>query len=68
MEAVSKEHYLKLAYDRYIRYLFVVSAFLMTVIIAAIVVFIGQQGLMTFTEVSPFKFFFSSKWDPTEGN
>lgn len=68
MEAVSKEHYLKLAYDRYIRYLFVVSAFLMTVIIAAIVVFIGQQGLMTFTEVSPFEFFFSSKWDPTEGN
>lgn len=68
MEAVSKEHYLKLVYDRYIRYLFVVSAFLMTVIIAAIVVFIGQQGLMTFTEVSPFEFFFSSKWDPTEGN
>lgn len=67
METVSREHTMKLAYDRYVRYLFIVSAFLMTVIIAAIIVFIGQQGLMTFTEVSPTEFFLSSKWDPTEG-
>lgn len=67
MELVTNEHKTKLMYDRYIRYLFVVSAFLMTVIILSIIIFVGQQGLMTFTEVSPWEFFFTSKWDPTEG-
>lgn len=61
------EHTRKLAYDRYVRYLFIGSACLMTVIILSIIVFVGQQGLLTFTEVSPIEFFFSSKWDPTEG-
>lgn len=63
----AKEHKLKLAYDRYMRYLFIASALLLTVIIAAIIIFVGQQGLMTFTEVSPAEFFLSGKWDPTEG-
>lgn len=71
MEAVlahntSKQHNSKLLYDRYVRYLFIASAFLMTVIILSIIVFIGQQGLMTFKEVSPVEFFLSAKWDPTE--
>ena len=48
------------------RYLIMGSAFLLTVIIFAIIVFVGQQGLMTFSEVSPIDFFFSAKWDPTE--
>lgn len=64
--ADNREHRMKLVYDRYIRYLFIASAFLMTVIILSIIVFVGQQGLMTFKEVSPLEFFFSSKWDPTE--
>ena len=61
------EHRLKLVYDRYIRYLFIASAFLMTLIIVAIIVFIGQQGLQTFKTVSPSEFFFSPKWDPLDG-
>ncbi len=66
MELASREHRLKLAYDRYVRYLFIASAFLMTIIILAIIVFVGQQGLMTFTKVSPAEFFFSTKWDPDD--
>ncbi|MEN6413353.1 MAG: phosphate ABC transporter permease subunit PstC [Veillonellales bacterium] len=61
-----REHKLNLVYDRYVRYLFVASAFLMTVIILSIIIFVGQQGLLTFTEVSPAEFFLSTKWDPTE--
>lgn len=61
------KHTMTLLYDRYIRYLFVTSAFFMAVIILSIIVFVGQQGLMTFTEVSPMEFFFSSKWDPMAG-
>ena len=64
--ASDREHQLKLMYNRYVRYLFIASAFLMTVIILSIIVFVGQQGLMTFKEVSPLEFFLSAKWDPTE--
>ena len=73
MEAVELEtmsnqgHEGRLRYDRYVRYFFFVSALLMTVIIASIILFVGQQGLQTFLEVSPWEFFFSSKWDPVEG-
>lgn len=61
------DHKMRLAYDRYIRYLFISSAFLMTIIVFAIIIFVGQQGLMTFKEVSVADFFLSAKWDPTEG-
>ncbi|MDT8902122.1 phosphate ABC transporter permease subunit PstC [Anaeroselena agilis] len=60
-------HNLKLAYDRYMRYLFIASALLLTVIIAAIIIFVGQQGLMTFKEVGPAEFFLTGKWDPPAG-
>lgn len=63
----TSDHKLRLAYDRYIRFLFIGSALLMTVIIFAIIVFVGQQGLMTFKEVGITDFFMSAKWDPTEG-
>lgn len=62
----AKEHQLKLNYDRYVRYLFITSAFLMTVIILSIIIFVGQQGLLTFKDISPAEFFLSAKWDPTE--
>lgn len=61
----ANEHQLKLKYDKYVRYLFIASAFLMTVIILSIIIFVGQQGLQTFEEVSPAEFLFSAKWDPT---
>lgn len=56
----------RLAYDRYIRYLFLASAILMSVIVLSILFFMGQQGLQTFREVSPVEFFFSTKWDPMD--
>ena len=65
--AVTREHQSKLLYDRYVRYLLWVSAFLMTVIILSIIIFVGQQGLLTFKEVSPLEFFLETKWDPMEG-
>ncbi len=65
VEVSAKEHQLKLIYDKYIRYLFIVSAFLMTIIIFSIIFFVGQQGLMTFKEVSIAEFFLTSKWNPT---
>lgn len=63
----SSEHKLKLLYDKYVRLLFICAAALMAIIIFAIIAFIGQQGLLTFKEVSPLEFFLSSKWDPSEG-
>ena len=67
MDTAIKHHQMKLVYDRYVRHLFVASAFLMTIIILSIIVFVGQQGLQTFREVSVSEFFFSGKWDPMEG-
>lgn len=67
IHAVSnQEHQRKLLYDRYIRYLFIACAFLMTLIILSIILFISRQGLLTFTEVSLSEFFLTAKWDPTE--
>ena len=67
MQLVEKEHDLKLRYDRYMRYLFIGSASFMALIILSIIIFVGWQGLMTFRDVNPVDFFFSTKWDPTEG-
>lgn len=61
------EHQLKLITDKYVKKLFICAASLMAVIIFAIIVFISQQGLLTFKEVSPLEFFLTSKWDPTDG-
>ncbi|RHM53906.1 phosphate ABC transporter permease subunit PstC [Mitsuokella sp. AF33-22] len=60
-------HERRLFYDKCGRYLFIASAFLMTIIIFSIIFFIGRQGLMTFAEVSPLEFFFGAQWDPTLG-
>ncbi|WP_312339727.1 phosphate ABC transporter permease subunit PstC [Anaerospora hongkongensis] len=63
----TSSHALRIMTDRYMRYLFIVSAFLMTIIIASIIVFVGQQGLQTFRDVSVIEFFLNNKWDPMEG-
>lgn len=62
----NRRHERTLLYDKYVRYLFIASASLMTLIIFSIIFFVGRQGLMTFTDVSPLEFFFTSKWDPME--
>jgi len=60
-------HRLRLGYDRYVRYLLFVCAFLMTFIILSIIIFVGKQGLSTFADVSPVEFFCNTKWDPGDG-
>jgi len=67
MQLVEKEHQLKLRYDRYMRHIFIASASCMALIILSIIVFVGWQGVRTFSEVGPMEFFLSAKWDPTEG-
>ncbi|AIF50038.1 phosphate ABC transporter permease subunit PstC [Pelosinus sp. UFO1] len=64
MQLVDKEHKMKLLYDYYMKYVFIASAGFMTLIIVTIIIFVGGQGLMTFSEVSPLDFFLSAKWDP----
>ena len=60
-------HERRLFYDRCGRYLFIMAACLMTLIIFSIIFFVGRQGLLTFAAVSPLEFFFSSAWDPSAG-
>ena len=67
MMAIDNEHKIKLLCDKYIKYLFIACAFFMTVIIFSIILFICNQGLMTFKDVGVIEFFFSSKWDPWAG-
>lgn len=52
--------------DRLVARIFTCSAALVVVIIAAIVVFVARQGLLTFTEINPFEFFLSTEWAPWE--
>lgn len=65
--SADRRHLRTLLYDKYVRYLFALSAALMAVIIFSIIFFVGRQGLLTFAEVSPLEFFLQSKWDPMEG-
>ena len=58
-------HERRLFYDKCGRYLFIASACLMTLIIFSIIFFVGRQGLMTLTAVSPAAFFTSASWDPS---
>ncbi|MDU2064815.1 MAG: phosphate ABC transporter permease subunit PstC [Sporomusaceae bacterium] len=67
VESKDNRHKFKLTCDKYIRYLFIACACLMTLIILSIIIFVGQQGLMTFQEVSPIDFFTQSKWSPSDG-
>lgn len=66
MNKNDQNHKRKLLYDRYVKYLFIASAALMALLIFSIVFFVGKQGLLTFSQVSPWEFFFTSKWDPME--
>lgn len=34
--------------------------------IAAVLIFVGKEGLLTFADVNPFEFFFSPVWNPPE--
>lgn len=53
--------------DRIAGYLLWVSAVAVTVVIAAILIFVGSEGLLTFLDVDPMAFFFNPVWDPPAG-
>lgn len=50
--------------DKAMRQVFIFAACLLTVIILALLIFMGHQGLVTFLDVTPWEFFFSSHWNP----
>ncbi|MCZ8518326.1 MULTISPECIES: phosphate ABC transporter permease subunit PstC [Paenibacillus] len=51
--------------DRIMKVVFVGSATLVSVIIFSIMLFVGWQGVKTFTGVTPLEFFFSTDWTPS---
>lgn len=57
-------HTVRFLYDKYTKYLFAAAAAFMSLLIFSIIFFIGRQGLLTFSEVNPLEFFFSSHWSP----
>jgi len=57
----------RLRSEKWAKSILLCSAAFLTVVILALIVFMGQQGLQTFLEVSPFEFFFSAKWNPDDG-
>lgn len=67
MEAKNGTHLRQLLYDKYIRYLFMAAAAIVSIMIFSIIFFVGRQGIMTFLQVSPLEFFFSAKWAPAAG-
>ncbi|MFZ5826253.1 MAG: phosphate ABC transporter permease subunit PstC [Bacillota bacterium] len=54
--------------DRIALQLLTLSAVTVSLVIAAILVFVGKEGLLTFTTVTPAEFFFSPNWDPPAGH
>ncbi|WP_201280748.1 phosphate ABC transporter permease subunit PstC [Paenibacillus lutrae] len=52
--------------DGLMRFLFIGSAVLVSIVIFSIIMFVGIQGLRTFSGVSPMEFFFSTDWTPSE--
>lgn len=64
MDMMVNSHQRQLLYDRYVKYLFIAAACLVSLLIFSIIFFVGRQGLLTFLDVSPWEFFFSAKWAP----
>lgn len=56
----------KIRSDRLMRQVFIVSAVLVSTVIFSIILFVGYQGIQTFSGVSPWTFFFSTDWTPSE--
>ncbi|MBP1989424.1 phosphate ABC transporter permease subunit PstC [Paenibacillus eucommiae] len=52
--------------DNLMRYVFVGSAVLVSAVIFSVIIFVGMQGLRTFEGVSPWEFFFSTDWTPSQ--
>ncbi|RJX16745.1 MAG: phosphate ABC transporter permease subunit PstC [Desulforudis sp.] len=54
----------QLAYDKLFRYIFIVSAVIVGVIIFSIILFVSKQGLQTFQDVSFWDFHTGTVWNP----
>ncbi|MBE1441293.1 MULTISPECIES: phosphate ABC transporter permease subunit PstC [unclassified Paenibacillus] len=52
--------------DQVMKWIFVGSAILVSAIIFSIIAFVGIQGVKTFSGVSPWEFFFSTDWTPSQ--
>lgn len=52
--------------DHLMRWVFIGSATLVSMIIFSIILFVGKQGIQTFRDVSVVEFFFSTNWAPLE--
>lgn len=55
---------IQLTYDRFFRYVFIVSAAMVGIIIFSIIIFVSKQGLQTFQDVSFWEFHFGTTWNP----
>lgn len=51
--------------DHIMRWVFIGSAVLVSIVIFSLILFVGFQGLQTFKDVSPVTFFFSTDWTPS---
>lgn len=65
----SSKGWVKLQYgqDSAMRWIFIVSAVIVSVIIFTLILFVGYQGTQTFREVSFWSFFLSMDWSPSAG-
>lgn len=54
--------------DLLMRTLFIGSSSFVSIIIFSIIIFVGVQGIGTFSEVSPLQFFFSTDWTPDQNS
>ncbi|MFB6365497.1 phosphate ABC transporter permease subunit PstC [Paenibacillus elgii] len=52
--------------DQVMRWIFIGSASLVAFIIFSVIVFVGWQGVKTFSGVTPVEFFFSTDWTPSQ--
>lgn len=54
--------------DRTARAMLILSVVLVSLVIAAILLFVGSEGLLLFREVAPAEFFLSPDWNPPLGH
>lgn len=52
--------------DRVAKVLLTLSAITVSIVLAAILIFVGKEGLMTFVHISPLEFFLSTDWNPPQ--
>jgi phosphate transport system permease protein len=54
----------QLAYDKLFRYIFIISAVMVSFVIFSIIIFVSKQGLQTFQDISFWEFHTGTIWNP----